>query len=430
MQTYTCNESSDPITASDPSRKGAPARASTLLQRPGRGTILALGVVFVLAVLALAATPMPSVASASGGSYGPTSPITNSAFGNCNAVGSQTPSAVLQGIPVPATNVTPGGNLSAVMQVEAENWTPADSNISVHFPSMFFDFPKASGGNEQLFFTNRSILMNFSGWSNPSFGATKNYTFPTGLQFKAGAKARIDSMKIAITATADYGQITIEIRWHWTYTSAPNTSVTSAWSVPTTKSNWPKSVPSIFWPSPYTTFLNSSGAKAVIGDNWTASLGGDVAGRTFFLEMEYPNGSVVQDFQQTAPANATTYLVQIPMMNYDHWLAPGAFLVHIHDACGALLWSKTVDAIFTTSATVQFFLTPAACATHFITFNGTKQANGSSAVFVPSTVPYSMSIPACTGHPFSGWSTTGALHIATGHSMLVDNSGTFTVKYS
>jgi hypothetical protein len=427
MQTDTCNELGDAELASarPPSPSTTPARLAPILTRPRRSTVLALGAVFVLAILAAAAIPSPAATAA----VGATSPITSSAYGNCNPISSKTPSAILQGIPVPPTNVTPGGNLSAVMQVEAENWTSADSNISVHFPSIFFDFPKAAGGNEQLFFSNRSILMNFSGWSTPSFGSTKNYTFPSGLQFATGAKARIDSMKLAITATADYGQITIEIRWHWTYTSAPGVSVTSAWSVPTTKPNWPKSVPSIFWPAPYATYLNSTGTSAVIGTNFTATLGGDVAGRTFFLEMEYPSGSVVQDLQQTAPANATTFTVKIPMVNYDHWLDPGAFLVHIHDACGAMLYSKTVDAVFPASATVGFFITPAACATHSITFNGTKYLSGTYGTFLPSVTAYSMSIPACTGHPFSGWSTTGAMHIETGHSMYVDNNGTFTVNY-
>ncbi|MCI4324404.1 MAG: hypothetical protein L3K00_00730 [Thermoplasmata archaeon] len=431
MQTDTCNQPGD---GALPSNRPAgtslpPTNPSSILARPRRTTLLALGAVFVLAILASSATPLPS-ASTSNGAFGPSSPIQSSAYGNCNPVGTQTPSAILQGIPVPSTNVTPGGNLSAVMQVEAQNWVAADSNISVHFPSIFFDFPRASGGNQQLFFTNRSILMNFSGWSTPSFGSTKNYTFPSGLQFEAGAKARIDSMKLAVTATVDYGGITIEIRWHWTYTSAPGVSITSPWSVPTTKTNWPKAVPSIFWPAPYTTYLNSTGISAVIGTNWSATLGGDVGGRTFFLEMEYPSGSVVQDLQQTAPANATTFLVQIPMVNYDHYLDPGAFLIHIHDACGAMLYSKTVNAVFPPSATVGFFLTPSACATHFITFNGTKYGNGTTGVFLPSATGYSMSIPACTGHPFSGWSTTGAMHIENGHTMIVSNSGTFTVNYS
>jgi hypothetical protein len=431
MQTYACTIPSDP-THDSARRAMAPQPTpspSSLLSRPRKGVLLALGAVFVLAILAAAATPLPAAAAA-GGSLGATSPVTTSAFGNCNAVGSPTPSAILQGIPVPSTNVTPGGNLSAMFQVEALNWTPADSNISVHFPSIFFDFPKASGGNEQLFLNNFSVLMNFSGWSNPSLGATKNYTFPSGLQFLAHAKARIDSMKIAITATSDYGGITIEIRWHWTYTSAIFTTVTSAWSVPTTQSNFPKSVPSIFWPAPYATFLNSSGATAVIGTNYTATLGGDVAGRTLFLEMEYPSGSVVQSFPQTAPSNATTFTVLIPMENYDRYLFPGTFLVHIHDACGALLYSKTVHAVYAPSATVKFYLTPSACATHSITFNGTKFTNNTSGVFVPSSTGYPMSIPACSGHPFKSWSTTGALHIYTGHTMLVSNSGTFTVNYS
>jgi hypothetical protein len=201
------------------------------------------------------------------------------------------------------------------------------------------------------------------------------------------------------------------------------------WSVPTNQSNWPRSVPSIFYPAPYTTFLASSGATAVIGTNYTATLGGDVAGRTFFLEMEYPSGGVVQDFPQTAPANATTFLVRIPMLNYNGYLAPGAFLIHIHDGCGAMLYNKTIHAVFASSARVQFLLSPV-CASKSITFNGTKFTNGTYGSFAPSTSNYTFAIPFCLGHHFNGWLTTGALHIASSTTMLVSYNGAFTVFYT
>ncbi|MCI4333037.1 MAG: hypothetical protein L3K01_04850 [Thermoplasmata archaeon] len=390
---------------------------------------MALGAVLVFALLVVTMAPLPAAVT-SANSFRGSSPTTSATFGNCNAIGTPIPSALLQGIPVPRTNVTPGGNLSADMEVMAANWTPAMSNITVHFPSVFFNFPKFTGGHQQLFLSNRSFVMNFSGWSNASLGETKNYTFPAGLQFKAHTKAVIDSMKIAVQATADYGQITLEVRWAWTYNPSPGTTVTSPWSVPTNQSHFPNSVPSIFWPAPYATFLNYSGLTSTIGTNWTATLGGDVSGRMFFLEMEFPSGGVVESFGQTAPLNLSTYTVMIPMENYNRYLVPGTYLVHIHDACGALLYSKTVHAVFPPTAQVTFYLTPAACAGHSITFNGTKYTNGTSGVFVPSTTAYSMSIEGCPGHTFHSWSTTGALHIATGKSMLVSNSGTFTVNYT
>jgi hypothetical protein len=431
MQTYTCNEKSLPNEQIPSSRSVGPVLPGSPIQRRSghSGTIAAFGAVFVLAVLVTTLAPLPATFGSTGAS-GTLSPITSSSFGNCNKVGTLTPSALLQGIMVPGRNVTPGGNLSAVFEVMTLNWTSADSNISVHFPSVFFNFPRASGGNQQLFLSNRSILMNFSGWSNPSFGATKNYTFPAGLAFLPHSQAKIDSEKVAVTATADYGQITIEVRWQWIFSPVLGKSVHGPWTIPTNLSNWPKTVPSIFYPAPYATFLNSSGLNAVIGTNWTATLGGDVGGRTFFLEMEYPSGGVVQDLQQIAPANATTFGVRIPMLNYNSYLAPGPFLIHIHDGCGALLFNKTVHAVFAANAHVQFFLTPSACASKSITFNGTKFTNGTFGNFAPSTSNYTFSIPFCPTHHFAGWATTGALHISSGSTMLVSYNGTFTVMYT
>jgi hypothetical protein len=358
-------------------------------------------------------------------------PIQTAAFGNCNPVGTKTPSALLQGIAEPKHNLSANGTLAAQMEVEAANWTPALSNITVFFPAVFFDFPQASGGNAQITFGNRSLQMNFSGWSPLSFAATKNFTFPNGVDFKKGALATIDSMKLAVMATADYGQITLEVRWRWISTAAPGlVSVKSAWSIPTSQANWPKSVPSIFWPAPYATFQGGFASTATIGQNWTGTLGGDVAGRTFFLEMENPAGVVQGSQLQTAPVNATTYTAFIMMLNYDSYLTPGVYLVHIHDACGALLWNKLVHAELGPTAQIHFALTPSTCATRSITFDGQKFTNGTVGTFAPSTTPYNFSIPSCPGNSFHGWVTTGALHIVTGKTMLVSNNGTFTVEYN
>jgi hypothetical protein len=414
MQTYACR-----LPALFLASRGGPGRHRM-------GSLLALGALFLAVLFLLSAVPFAAPVAAAV----PASGVTTSAFGNCNVVGTKTPSALLQGIAVPSKNLTAGGNLSADMEVAAVNWTPAVSNITIHFPSVFFNFPLASGGKAQLFLSNRSFTMNFTGWSAPSLGQTKNYNYPAGLAFKAHAKAVIDSMKLAVVANADYGQITIEVRWQWIYQPHTGVTVHGPWSVPTTAANWPSSVPSIFYPAPYTTLLGTSGINGTIGTNWTATLGGDVAARGFFLEMEDVSGTVVQDLLQSAPPNVTTYSVHIPLLNYNNQLPPAPYLVHIHDACGAMLYSKTVHAVFASSASIRFFLTPSACAGRSIVFGGSSFANGSIGTFAPSSAAYTFSIPYCAGYHFHGWSTTGALHIATGHTMDVSYNGTFTVNYA
>ena len=431
MQTYPCSERAlkNGLLTAPPELRALVGPVARWASRHRAG-VVALGAIFVIALLAVTAVPLPA---------GPVAPLSDSrsapapaaTFQNCNAVGTPTPSALLQGIAAPAKNETPGGNLTATMEVAVVNWTPADSNITVLFPSVFFNFPLVNNGKVQLALSPRSLHMNFSGWSSPSFAHTRAYVFPSGLQFQPLGKAKIDSMKLAVQATADYGQITIEVRWQWAYQPHPNVTAHSPWSVPTTQAGWPSSVPSIFYPAPYTTFLGSSGPNGTIGTNWTANLGGDVAGRTFFLEMEDPTGHVVQDLLQTAPLNITNYTVHLILLNYNKVLTPGPYLDHIHDACGAMLWSKTVHAVFAPSASIRFTLNvPAACSGKLITFNGTGYANNSVGMFAPSNTPYNFSLPFCSGHKFSTWMTTGAIHVVSGKTMLVNYNGTWTIWYT
>ncbi|MFI5414113.1 MAG: hypothetical protein ACHQ16_00345 [Candidatus Lutacidiplasmatales archaeon] len=431
MQTYPCNE----IALADPSIAASLSTVSTRLEPLGRSyrtraTIIALGAILVIFLLAITAVPLPAAGAASG-LNGHSATLSTSAFGGCNAVYTPTPSALLQGIAAPAKNETPGGNITATMEFAVVNWTSADSNITVLFPSIFFNFPRASGGNQQLMLSNRSAKLNFSGWSTPSFGQTKPYVFPAGLQFKNNSKAKIDSMKLAVQATADYGQVTLEVRWQWAYQPHPNVTARSPWSTPTTAAHWPTSVPSIFYPAPYTTLLHPNALNGTIGTNWTANLGGDVAGRTFFLEMEDPSGTVRQDLLQTAPANATNYTVHLILLNYNNFLPTGPYLVHIHDACGAMLWSRTVHAVLAPTASLRFvFNWPSACSGKTVTFNGTAYGNNSVGAITPSNTAYNFTLPFCTGHKFSTWQTTGAIHISGGRSMIVNYNGTWTIWYA
>jgi hypothetical protein len=401
---------------------------STLPRRRIGAAVVAIS---ALAIALLFLLPSPGTFAASEtATPGRVSHVTSAAFSNCNAVGTPTPSALLQPIYVPPKNLTPGGNLSAIMEVEAMNWTSAMSNISVHFPSVYFNFPLANGGKAQLFLSNRSFLMNFSGWSPASRGQTHNYAYPAGLVFKHNGRAVIDSMKIAVQANADYQQITIEVRWQWVYQPHPGVTVHGPWTVPNASAAWPTSIPSIFYPAPYTTFLGSSGLNGTIGTNWTGTLGGDVANRTFFLEMENPAGDVVQSHLQTAPATASTYTTQLVMLSYNHDLTPGPYLMHIHDACGALLWSKTVHTAFAHSATIHFYVyPPASCPGLGVTLNGTSYSNNTVGSFAPSTTAYNFSLGYCPGHKLKTWLTTGAIRIVGGKAMLISYDGTWTVWY-
>jgi hypothetical protein len=350
------------------------------------------------------------------------------ASGACNPVNAIAKSALYVNLPEPSKNLSANGTITSSLEFQVVNYTPADNLITLYFPSIYFTFPLATGGNFSYYIPPHSVNITASGWSSPSL-LSRSDVVSHGLVFVPNGTARLTSQKVAIMATTGYGNLTVEFRWQFSLQQWGSTKVThSAWSIPTNKSKNGGQLPSIFYPAPYVSYLGGTGSVGVIGTNFTATLGGDVAGRLFFLEMESGGGFVAQDFGQTAPSGVSTFNVTIPIINYDGELQPSTMLVHIHDSCGALLYNKVFKAVYAPNATVKFLLTPSVC-TGAITFNGSKFTNGTSGVFVPSPHPYSFSIPSCKGHKFSNWLTTGGLHIASGSTMDVSASGTFTVMY-
>ena len=343
----------------------------------------------------------------------------------CNAAGSLTPSAILSLNANPAHNLSAGGTLSVVYEIAVVNFTNASPAATIHVPNLWFKFPLLGGTTYQIHENATVFTITAPGWTDPNL-TRKSVVVPGGLAFNASQKATLTSQKLAVMADATYGNLTIEIRWQWQNTVGAGRP-TGAWSTLTWSSNYPKSLATIFEPAPYAVITNFN-ATAVIGSNYSLNLSGLVASQRFFLEMEYPgSGKVVQDLPTTAGPNATNVTVSIPVLNYVHALSPGTYLVHIHDSCGAMLWNKSVKAVYPPNATLTFLFVPGTCGP--ITFNGSTFKNGSSVVVLPSTVAYNFSLAVCKGHPFNNWSTSGGLHIASSKTLLVSASGTFTVYY-
>jgi hypothetical protein len=344
----------------------------------------------------------------------------------CNAVGTPTPSAILIPIANPNGTLANGGNLTVTYELEGANYT--GSGVTVVLPSLFATFPLSSSGSLSDYFSPRSVALSGSGWTNGS-ATTRTIPIPSGASFASGRSAVLSTQKLAVMATAGYGQLTLEVRWHWVVRPTGASTTTGAWSTPTSQAHWPSSVPSIFFPAPYATDQSPYRSTDTIGSNYTVVLGQAIAARSFFLELEYArNGTVVQSVRETAPAGASTFTVGVVLLNYDSFLAPATFLVHIHDECGALLYSLAVKAVFAAHATVGFSIQPSRCGS--ITFGGSSYSSGSSGTFTPSTTPYSFALPACSGLSFHSWQTSGGLHITSASTMRVSSNGTFAVTYA
>ena len=394
-------------------------------------SMLLVGVVTLLlgvVMLAASGTFLTGVATAStSGSNAPSlSPPPNSL--RCNGVGDPSPSALYTTVYEPKVNLSIGGHVTGTMEFAVVNYTSADLGVALHFPTVFFSFPLTPSGTFSITLSPQVLSIAGSGWTN---GAHTNHTStaPAGLNFPVLGIARMSTQKISIQANVPYGNITMEFRWMWNMTQPGGMAYHSPWTVP--KSTWGGGsvLPSIFFPAQYIQFVSGegNGQSLTIGTNYTAVLGGPVGGAYFFLETENGAGMVVNSHGQTFPANVTNVTVTIMLLNYDNYLPPGSYLVHIHDACGAILYNKLIKAVFAPSATVTFYLQPSFCGP--MTFNGTQFANGTSGKFVPTTTPYAFTVPKCIGHPFKTWLTTGALHITSGQLMISYN-GTFTIFYN
>jgi hypothetical protein len=295
----------------------------------------------------------------------------------------------------------------------------------VTLPSAFATFPLTSG-TETLDIQPTSVAIPASGWAT---AASMNHTVKVASNqvYKLGASATLSTQKLAVMAPVNYTKLTLEFRWSWSYVAANGSVGQSGWSVPTAIDHSPAQLRSIFYPAPFVSFLGSSGSTSTIGTNYSATIGGQVAGDYFLLEMEVPgSGKVVQAHGQTAPLGAKTFNVSIPMIDYTNSLSPGPYLVHIHDACGAMLFNKSITAVFAAHATVSMVVSPISCS---VRFNGTSWSNGAAAVVVPSVHAYSISV-GCSGHSFTSWSGSGDIHILNGSALLVSASGIWTVTYA
>ena len=390
--------------------------------------LLVAFVTLLLGLVALAASGACLANGTEAASPGHMSLAPTSTSLDCNKVGNPSPSALYVPTSEPTVNLSSGGQITGTMEFAVVNYTSSDIGISVYFPTVYFTFPLAPTGNFSMTTSPQTLDITGSGWTN---GAHTNHseTVAAGLGFIPKGKDRLSTQKIAIQANVPYGKLTLEFRWMWKLTQPNGTAVSSSWTTPkSTYTSGSSTLPSIFFPAQYVQFITGpgNGQKVTIGTTYTALLGGPVAGKYFFLEMENGAGKVVQAHAQTIAANVTTATVTIVILNYDHYLAPGLELIHVHDVCGAILYNKLIDAVFAPKVTVTFYLQPGFCGP--MTFNGTKFANNTSGTFVPSTTPYAFSVPKCSGYTFKNWTDTGGLHISANDQLMVSYNGTFTIQ--
>jgi hypothetical protein len=396
--------------------------------RPPRRMGLMLIVALIVGLVIIA----PAVASAR-----PASAISNQLAAaassgtkpSCNGVGDPAPSSLYIPLPEVNANLSAGATLAMSMEIAAANYTSADQGVKLEFPTVDFAFVLSPSGSLTKTILPQTVSITGPGWlSYSSLDRTQVLTSP--LSFAATSTAHLTTAKVSVMADVPYGNITVEFRWMWSMIQANGSSTNSSWSTPVQSFHHGSiDLPSIFYPAQFVSFLTGPGGgqKVTIGTNYSASVGGLVAGSYYFLEMENSTGSVVQSQGTTFPSGVTVGNVTIPVLNYDKFLTPGKYLVHIHDYCGAILYNKQISAVFATLVNITFFLQPASCGP--MTFNGTAYLNDTTGNYAPSTNPYPFTVPSCKGHSFNGWSGTGAVHVSSNDHLVLSYKGTFSIVY-
>ncbi|MCI4345294.1 MAG: hypothetical protein L3K07_00845 [Thermoplasmata archaeon] len=373
-------------------------------------------------------TPTPPPNSSGPGTPpppGPTGPPARPSW--CNSVSTPTPSALLIPVPNPSGFVAGGAQVSATYAYAIVNYSASDAGASLSFPSLFATFPMSSGGPLTIYFPPAAQNISGPGWWSPP-SASQSVGVPATDSFGSGS-ALLSSEKLAVLGSSEYGNLTVEVRWHWAVYQPDAGGTVGGWSQPTSSAYWPAAVPSIFFPAPYVGLVRTTPNPALIGSEYSMWISGYVPGRSFFLEVEDPVTGQVSQAQAASPPETgpTPAEVQVLLLNYDSYLYPGTYLAHLHDACGALLYSVSVQTVYAASATVGFSASASSCGP--VEFNHSAYAPGKSATVRPSETPFAFSAPSCPGFSLVGWTTSGGLHIVDSSHLLVSSSGSMSFRY-
>ncbi len=329
----------------------------------------------------------------------------------------------------PSTRATNGDHVNVTFEFEVKSATVPVIGLTVYTPTVFVTLPLEGGGSFPITFNNHTFALTSGNWTRLSFNKLVTSTFT----FNPSKNATLTTQKLAIMAGSPYGTLKLEWRWSWNLTFSANGSfLQGPWTIPTNTTAHNLWLPSIFEPAPYVALESESPAHEFIGSTYTMYLGGDVAGRAFYIEFENKTGVVwAQEWVYDNSTTNATFEANITLLGSQNYLNPGLYLVHIHDSCIAMLYSKQVTLTYPPTAMVQVVTTPSTCGG--VVLNGTVYHNGQSATVVPSSTPYTFSFNGCKGYAIWNWTRVGAIHIiswiAGKGQMVISANGTFTANY-
>jgi hypothetical protein len=400
---------------------GQHARAVGRIVRPLPRIALVALAVAIVAVLTI------PTAAAGGLARPELAPATHTNPGTCPQNITLDEAAMHVPLHTPRVTLHAGDVLTSQFELKVNSTTLSPLDVRLNIPSYFANFPLANGTTLETYLPPRTMDLTNLSWSNPAL-ASKAKTMTATTTF-ATTDAQMTSQLLSMMATAPYGTLSLAFRWHWSVTYASNGStLTSSWTVPTAKGK-----ATIFHPAPYVDLASTSNTTTAIGAAFTADVLGATSQTTFYSVLEYAaTGNVIRNTPTSTPkGNATPDAIPVVILPYSGPMAPAALLDHLRNACGALLYSITVHAVYAAQANVTMTVSPSSCGP--LTFNGTKYPSGSVAKLVPSPAYLAASVGTCAGHTFSGWRSASGVSVnastSTSTTAVVSASGSLTATF-
>jgi hypothetical protein len=241
----------------------------------------------------------------------------------------------------PATAIPSGGTLTAQYELQVQNFTTADLGAVVHIPSVTIHFPESPSGNLTFFILAHQVTITGSGWSLPiGYARTMN----NSTSFSSHNPAWLSTANLGVTVANGPANLTLEFSWGWIANrSGPTTQMQSTPSATATLP-W---YPSIFVAPPFVSVLSMSNTTATAGSFFGITLGGAVNSTSFRTVVEDLQGKELHCVIQSNPhSGVSSFTVGIPLTYVDSTpLAPGKYLIHVHDEMGAIVAQIAVQVV-------------------------------------------------------------------------------------
>lgn len=266
----------------------------------------------------------------------------SSSTATCVPPASTAPSSLRIPLPQPGgreSSFSEGAELTATVEFEVPNYQSADKGVVVKFPTIDAVFHLTSGASVTLSSGPQSVAVESGGWAGLP---TLSHTMATSGTFST-KNATLTTNWLAVQANASYGSMALEFRWQWSLHGGRHGLTMGGWSPAITKSNTTEQ-PTTFFPAPLVTILGQAAVNEPANGTYWIALGGNVSGTSFRFVIETTTGKELRSSCTASDSGATEYNDTQPLQYTNGTVLPaGSYIVHVHNAGGAIVAFAKVD---------------------------------------------------------------------------------------